>query len=137
MNINLCLSFISEASIYMPLELILIGSSDLLSIDPYDTLIQIHACSNLRTWRNLFRKQNHGNSHAQTPPMPHTYMRKCFIIPHSHLVHFELIQTCCLLSMLCTFFALIIHVHDIKHYPSVMTIIQKLAIPLKEKENRK
>ena len=78
MNINLCLSFISEASIYMPLELILIGSSDLLSIDPYDTLIQIHACSNLRTWRNLFRKQNHGNSHAQTPPMPHTYMSSAY-----------------------------------------------------------
>ena len=120
----------------MPLELILIGSSDLLSIDPYDTLIQIHACSNLRTWRNLFRKQNHGNSHAQTPPMPHTYMRKCFIIPHSHLVHFELIQTCCLSSYA-------MHIRYLDHsrtrpqtLSAVTTIIQKLVVALKEKEKQ-
>ena len=79
-------------------NLTLLGSSDLLFIDPYDTMIQSHACSNSRTWRNLFRKQNHGNSHAQTPPMPHTYMRIALMIPHSYLVHFELVQTCCLSS---------------------------------------
>ena len=67
----------------------------------------------------------------------HIHIWVALMIPHSYLVRFELIQTCCLLSMLCTFFALIIHVHNIKHYLSVMTIIQKLAIPLKEKENRK
>ena len=98
MKINLCLSFISHASIYMPLELTLLASSELLSIDPYGTLIENHTCSNSRAWRNLFRKQNHGNSYAQTPPMPHTYMRVALMIPHSYLVHFELVQTWCLLS---------------------------------------
>ena len=98
MKINLCLNFIFHASIYMPLELTLLGSSDLLFIDPYDNMIQNHTRSNSRTWRNLFRKQNHGNSHAQTPPMPHTYMRVAFMIPHSYLVHFELVQICCLSS---------------------------------------
>ena len=30
--------------------------------------------------------------------MPHTYMRVALMIPHSYLVRFELVQTCCLLS---------------------------------------
>ena len=98
MKINLCLNFIFHASIYMPLELTLLGSSDLLFIDPYDTMIQNHTRSNSRTWRNLFRKQNHGNSHAQTPPMPHIYMRVVSMIPHSYLAYFELVQTYCLSS---------------------------------------
>jgi len=37
--------------------------------------------------------------------------------------------------MLCTLFTLIIHVHDINHCPS-WTILQKLVIPLKQKENK-
>ena len=46
-------------------------------------------------------KQNHGNSHAQTPPMPHTYMRSSsYDSTYCYLVHFELVQTCCL-SKLC------------------------------------
>ena len=35
--------------------------------------------------------------------------------------------------MLCTFRTLIIHEHDTKHCSSVMTIIQNLVIPLKQK----
>ena len=57
MKFNMCLSLISHASIYMPLELNLLGSSDLLFIDSYDTLNQSHACSNSRSWRYLFWKQ--------------------------------------------------------------------------------
>ena len=80
-------------------NLTLLGSSDLLFIDSYDTLTQSHACSNSRTWRNFISKTKSWQlSYAQTPPMPHTYMRVALMIPHSYLVHFELVQTCCLLS---------------------------------------
>ena len=97
MKINLCLSFISHASIYMPLELNLLGSSDLLFIDTYDTLNQSHACSNSRTWRYLFWKQKSWQlPFAQSPPMPHIYMRVVSMIPHSYLAYFELVQTYCL-----------------------------------------
>jgi len=79
-------------------NLTLLGSSYLLFIDPYDTLIQSHACSNSRTWMNLFWKQN-----MTTLMLNH---HKCHIhiwevalmIPQSYLVHFELVQTCCLTS---------------------------------------
>ena len=99
MKINTCLSIISHASIYMPSELNLLGSLDLLFIDSYDTLNQSHACSNSRTWRYLFSKQKSWQlSFAQPPPMPHTYMRVVSIVPHSYLVHFELVQTYCLSS---------------------------------------
>jgi len=55
MIINMCLSLISNASIYMPLELTFVRIiTDLLFIVLYDTLIQSHACSNSRNWRNLF-----------------------------------------------------------------------------------
>ena len=57
-------------------------------------------------------------SFAQPPPMPHIYMRVVSMIPHSYLVHFELVQTHCLSSTLCTFLTLTIHVHDINHCPS-------------------
>ena len=45
-----------------------------------------------------FEKKSWQLSFAQPPPMPHTYMRVALMIPHSYLVHFELVQTCCLLS---------------------------------------
>jgi len=38
--------------------------------------------------------------------------------------------------MLCTLDALIIHVHNVKHCLSIMTIVQKLVIPIKEKEKK-
>ena len=80
-------------------NLTLLGSSDLLLIDSYDTLIQSHACSNSRTWRYLFWKQKSWQLlYAQTPPMPHIYMRVAYMVPHSYLVHFELVQTYCLSS---------------------------------------
>ena len=132
MKINMRLNLISHASIYMPLELNLLGSSDLLFIDSYDTLNQSHACSNSRTWRYLFWKQKSWQlPFAQSPPMPHIYMRVVSMIPHSYLVHFELVQTHCPISVLCTFHTLAIHVHDINHWPS--WLIQKLIIPLKQK----
>ena len=59
------------------------------------------------------------------------YMRVVPMIPHSYLVHFELVQTHCLSSVLCTFLTLTIHVHDINHCSS--WLIQKLIIPLKQK----
>ena len=74
-------------------------------------------------------------SYAQTPPLPHTYIRVALMIPHSYVVHFELIQTHCLSSVLCTFLTLTIHVHDINHCPS-WSIVQRLIIPLKQKENK-
>ena len=136
MKINMCLSFISHASIYMPLELNYVGSSDLLFIDSYDTLIQSHACSNSRIWRYLFWKQKSWKlSYALSPPIPHIFMRVFSLIPHSYLVHFELVQTHCLSSVLCTFLTLTIHVHDINHCPS-WSIVQRLIIPLKQKENK-
>ena len=80
-------------------NLTMLGSSDLLFIDSYDTLIQSHACSNSRTWRYLFWKQKPWQlPYAQTPPMPHIYMRVASMVPHSYLVHFELVQTYCLSS---------------------------------------
>ena len=115
-------------------NLTMLGSSDLLHIDSYDTLNQGHACSNSRIWRNLFWKQKSWQlSYAQLLPMPHIYMRVVSMIPHSYLVHFELVQTHCLSSVLCTFLTLTIHVHDINHCPS-WSIIQRLIIPLKQKE---
>ena len=99
MKINMCKSFISHASILMPLELNYVGSSDLLFVDSYDTLIQSHAFSNSRTWRYLFWKQKSWKlPYAQSPPMSHIYMRVFSMIPHSYLVHFELVQTYCLSS---------------------------------------
>ena len=80
-------------------NLTMLGSSDLLPIDSYDTLNQSHACSNSRIWRNLFLKQKSWQlSYAQSPSMRHIYMRVFSMIPHSYLVHFELVQTCCLSS---------------------------------------
>ena len=38
--------------------------------------------------------------------------------------------------MLCTLDALIIHVHNVKHCLSIMTIVQKLVIPIKVKEKK-
>ena len=114
----------------------MLGSSDLLLIDSYDTLNQGHACSNSRSWRNLFWKQKSWQlSFAQPPPMPHIYMRIVSMIPHSYLIHFELVQTHCLSSVLCTFLTLTIHIHDINHCSS-WSIIQRLIIPLKQKENK-
>jgi len=112
----------------------MLGSSDLLLIDSYDTLNQSHACSNSRIWRNLFWKQKKIMA-AQPPPMPHIYMRVVSMIPHSYLVHFELVQPHCLSSLLCTFLTLTIHVHDFTHYLS-QSIIQRLITPLKQKENK-
>ena len=118
-------------------NLIMLGSTDLLLIDSCDTLNQDHACSNSRSWRNLFWKQKSWQlSFAQPPPMPHIYMRVFSLIPHSNLVHFELVQTHCLSSVQCTFLTLTIHVHDINHCPS-WSIIQKLIIPLKQKKTSK
>ena len=57
------------------------------------------------------------------------------MIPHSYLGHFELVQTYCLISVLCTFRTLAIHVHGANHCPS-WSIIQKLIIPLKQKEKK-
>ena len=136
----MCLSFISHASTYMPLELILIGSYDLLSIGSYDTLIRNHACSNSRFWRKFISKTKQWQLSCLCPqffPMPHTYMRKHSLIPHSYLLHFEPIQTCCLSSRPCTSSTLIIHEHDTKHCPSNMKIMQRLVIPLKEKDYKK
>ena len=114
-------------------NLTMLGSTDLLLIDSYGTLNQGHACSNSRSWRNLFWKQKSWQlSFAQPPPMPHIYMRIVSMIPLSYLVHFELVQTHCLISMLCTFRTLAIHVHGVNHCPS-WSIIQKLIIPLKQK----
>ena len=39
--------------------------------------------------------------------------------------------------MLCISSTLIIHEHDTKHYPSNMKIMQRLVIPLKEKDYKK
>ena len=64
-----------------------------------------------------------------------TYMRVVSMIPHSYLVHFELVQTHCLSSVLCTFLTLTIHVHDINHCSS-WSIIWRLIIPLKQKEKQ-
>ena len=117
-------------------NLTMLGSSDLLLIDSYDTLNQSHACSNSRIWRNLFWKQKSWQlSYAQSPPMPHIYMRVVSMIPHSYLVHFELVQTHCLSSELCTFLTLTIHVHDINHCPS-WSIIQKAHHPPKTKRKQ-
>ena len=80
-------------------NLTMLGSSDLLLIDSYDTLNQSHACSNSRTWRYLFSKQKSWQlPYAQSPPKPHICMRVVSSIPHSYLVHFELVQTYCLSS---------------------------------------
>ena len=117
-------------------NLTMLGSLDLLLIDSYDTLNQSHACSNSRIWRNLFLKQKSWQlSYAQSLPMPHIYMRVVSMIPHSYLVHFELVQTHCLSSLLCTFLTLTIHVHDFTHCLS-QSIIQRLITPLKQKENK-
>ena len=79
-------------------NLTLLGSSDLLFIDLYDTLIQSHACSNSRTWRNLFWNKimaTHMLKHHQC----HIHIWEvALMIPHSYLVYFELVQTCCLSS---------------------------------------
>ena len=117
-------------------NLTMLGSSDLLLIDSYDILDQDHACSNSRIWRNLFWKQKSWQlSVAQPPPMPHIYMRVFSMIPHSYLVHFELVQTHCLSSVLCTFLTLTLRVHGINHCLS-WSIIQRLIIPLKQKEKQ-
>ena len=80
-------------------NLTLLGSLDLLPIDSYDTLNQSHACPNSRIWRNLFLKQKSWQlSYALSPPIPHISMRVFSMIPHSYLVHFELIRTYCLSS---------------------------------------
>ena len=134
MKINTCLSIISHASIYMPSELNLLGSLDLLFIDSYDTLNQSHACSNSRTWRYLFWKQKSWKlSYALSLPIPHISMRVFSMIPHSYLVHFELVQTCCLLS-----YALHILYFDhtrTRHQPlPVMNNHTKACHPLKQKE---
>ena len=79
-------------------NLTLLGSSDLLFIDPYDTLIQSHACSNSRTWRNLFYNKIMA-THMLKLHQCHIHIREAaLMIPHSYLVHFELVQTCCLSS---------------------------------------
>jgi len=136
MTINTCMSFISKCKYLHAFELNYVGSSDLLLIDSFDTWNQGHACSNSRIWRNLFWKQKSWQlSYAQLLPMPHIYMRVVSMIPHSYLVHFELVQTHCLSSLLCTILTLTIHVHDITHYLS-WSIIQRLIIPLKQKENK-
>ena len=97
----------------------MLGSLDLLLIASHDTLNWDHACLNSRIWRNLYWKQKSWQlSFAQPPPMPHISMRVVSMIPHSYLVHFELVQTHCLSSTLCTFLTLTIHVHDINHCPS-------------------
>ena len=80
-------------------NLTILGSLDLLLIDSYVILNQNHACSNSRIWRNLFLKQKSWQlSCAQSPPMPHIYMRVVSMIPHSYLAYFELVQTYCLSS---------------------------------------
>ena len=57
-------------------NLTMLGSSDLLLIDSYDTLNQSHACPNSRIWRNLFWKQKSWQlSYAQSPSIPHISMR--------------------------------------------------------------
>jgi len=134
MKINLCLSFISHASIYMPLELILLGSSDLLSIDPYDTLIQIHTCSNSWTWRNLFKKKKPCQlSCSNTTNATFIYESSALWFHIAILYILSLFKLAASRVMLCTFRTLIIHEHDTKHCPSVMTIIQNLVILLKQK----
>ena len=117
-------------------NLTMLGSSDLLLIDSYDTLNQSHACSNSRIWRNLFWKQKSWQlSYAQSPPMPHIYMRVVSMILHSYLVHFELVQTHCLSSTLCTFLTLTIHVHDINHCSSWPTY-EGSSPPWNKKKNK-
>ena len=118
-------------------NLTLLGSSDLLFIDPYDTLIQSHACSNSRTWRNLFSnktKATHMLKHHQC----HIHIWEvALMIPHSYLVYFELVQTCCLWSYamhtLC-------FDHTRTRHQSLSVShedLQKLVTLWKEKENKK
>ena len=77
----------------------MLGSLDLLLIDSYDTLKWDHAHPNSRIWRYLFWKQKSWQlSYALSPPIPHISMRVFSMIPHSYLVHFELVQTYCLSS---------------------------------------
>ena len=62
------------------------------------------------------------------------YMRVVSVIPHSYLVHFELVQTCCLLSyaMHILYFD---HTHT--HQPlSVMNSLTKAHHPPETKENK-
>ena len=116
-------------------NLTLLGSSNFLFIDPYDTLIQSHACSNSRTWMNLFWKQN-----MTTLMLNH---HKCHIhiwevalmISHSYLVHFELVQTCCLSSyaMHTLYFD---HTHT-RHQPlSIMNNLAKARHPPETKRKQ-
>ena len=117
-------------------NLTMLGSSDLLLIDSFDTWNQGHACSNSRIWRNLFWKQKSWQlSYAQLLPMPHIYMRVVSMIPHSYLVHFELVQTHCLLSELCTFYSG--HTRaQLHHYPS-QSVIQGSSSPWNKKKTSK
>jgi len=114
----------------------MLGSLDLLLIDSYDTLNRDHARSNSRIWRNLFWKQKSWQlSFAQPPPMPHIYMRIVSMIPHSYLVHFELVQTHWLLSVLCTFYSG--HTRTrVNHYPS-WSVIQGSSSPWNKKKTSK
>ena len=100
----------------------MLGSLDLLLIDSYDTLNRDHARSNSRIWRNLFWKQKSWQlSFAQPPPMPHIYMRVVSMIPHSYLVHFELVQTYCLSS----------HAMHISYFDHTRTRHQSMFVMIK------
>ena len=111
----------------------MLGSLDLLLIDSYDTLNRDHARSNSRIWRNLFWKQKIMATLLCSTTTNAIYIHESSsMIPHSYLEHFEIVQTYCLTSVLCTFLTWAIHVHDINHCPSWL-IIQKLIIPLKQK----
>ena len=83
-----------------------------------------------------FENKNHGNSPMLYHHQYHIYPWECFLWFHIAILYilssFKLIAS---QVMLCTSLTLIIHVHDINHYPS-WSIVQKLIIPLKQKENK-
>ena len=78
-------------------NLTLLGSSDLLFIDSYDTLKVMLALTQ-GLGGIYFENKNHGNSLMLKHHQCHIYMRVVSMVPHSYLVHFELVQTYCLSS---------------------------------------
>ena len=118
-------------------NLTMLGSSDLLHIDSYDTLNQTHVCSNSKIWRNLFWKQKSWKLfYALSPPIPHISMRVFSMIPHSYLAHFELVQTYCLSSCAMQIFFYFDHTRTWHQSLSVMVNHTKARHPPETKRKQ-
>ena len=98
MKINMCLSLISHASINIPMELnfVRIIRSFVYWLMIFWSKVVLAPTQGLGGI--YFENKNHGNSLMLKHHQRHIYMRVVLMVPHSYLVHFELVQSYCLSS---------------------------------------